>query len=212
MQPCCQGASFLQLGLQEKVLRENWTCFYSITHILRVWLPRGQEGSLFDNGWCWLNWSNSWILEIELWWIRLLFVKSSYLSLTILVGCTLRSQQLGHVTCFSPRTVNKHEWNRDMVWRRPTLLTFTMRKTCLADSLVPEGWEKHGLVSDSTCNLHQVQLSHFTELPTWAQSTLAKSVNLQIYESEKYLFLQDTEDFRLLFHSINGAKYYWCNN
>lgn len=31
------------------------------------------------------------------------------------------------------------------------------------------------------------------ELPTWAQSTLAKSVNPQIYESEKYMFLQDTE-------------------
>lgn len=44
------------------------------------------------------------------------------------------------------------------------------------------------------------------ELPSLLQPTLAKSINGQICESEKYLSLQATENFRLLFHSINEAK------
>lgn len=66
--------------------------------------------------------------------------------------------------------------------------------------------KKHGLGSDSTCS--QVQPFYFMKLPTWAQPALAKSVNFQICESEKHLSLQVTEDFRLLFYSINEAKYY----
>lgn len=36
--------------------------------------------------------------------------------------------RMGHVTCFGQWTVNKQDWNRDMVWYMPKLRTFIMRK------------------------------------------------------------------------------------
>lgn len=133
MQPCCQRASFLQPGLREKILRENWTCFYSITTSWEFgYLQARGEAHLIMDDVDWIGLWNSWILRIQLWWIWLLLIQSSFLSLIILARYT----SLPHCLVWATRLA--------LVNGLLTRMWKTMRKkTCLANSLIQEGWEKN---------------------------------------------------------------------